>query len=515
MHLTKETNRTIFIIIALYCAYCLMFILNTSNVMEGQRYYNLLDDAMISMRYASNLADGYGPYYNIQNERVEGYTNPLWVGLMSVVHFIHNDKTTAPLIVQLIGLILLIVNLLYVSKLASLLSSCKKEVIILSVILTAFFHPVNVWSLGGMEVSAIICIITASVYYLYKSSKEQKLYYQIIWLPALATMFRPDSIILLIFFYFFGTWKLKGVRKEKFEKLFAIILFMLVFVNIAYRLYFFDEFFPNTYFLKMTGYPLLERIFTGLKSTLSIMLFVILPQLIFLVWYFLKFKPSKYKYIIALLITIAIYNIYIGGDAGDWWGGTNRFISSVMPLFFVMFSDALIMTLQASKIKYIKSTNSYLTIFAISTVIIFQLNSFGFTNSIKEFLLMKQPIFMADAEFLTRLALAVQKTVPKQASVAVVTAGTLPYHLKNPIIDLLGKNDKIIGKMNSRISGIGLRRYLEYNPGHNKWDYSYSIGHLKPDVVAQLWSHHDEALPYLSRYYNLVKVDGIFFFIKK
>ena len=24
-------------------------------------------------------------------------------------------------------------------------------------------------------------------------------------------------------------------------------------------------------------------------------------------------------------------------------------------------------------------------------------------------------------------------------------------------------------------------------PGHDKWDYDYSIGQLRPDVVAQLW----------------------------
>ena len=42
----------------------------------------LLDDAFISFRYARNLADGYGLVWNI-GERVEGYTNFLWVCLMA------------------------------------------------------------------------------------------------------------------------------------------------------------------------------------------------------------------------------------------------------------------------------------------------------------------------------------------------------------------------------------------------------------------------------------------------
>jgi arabinofuranosyltransferase len=41
-----------------------------------------LDDAFISYRYARNLADGNGPVFN-PGERVEGYSNPLWVLLLS------------------------------------------------------------------------------------------------------------------------------------------------------------------------------------------------------------------------------------------------------------------------------------------------------------------------------------------------------------------------------------------------------------------------------------------------
>src|SRR5258708_30341874 len=28
---------------------------------------------------------------------------------------------------------------------------------------------------------------------------------------------------------------------------------------------------------------------------------------------------------------------------------------------------------------------------------------------------------------------------------------------------------------------------IDCNRGHDKWDYGYSIGQLRPDVVAQLW----------------------------
>jgi hypothetical protein len=41
-----------------------------------------VDDAFITFRYAKNLASGFGPVYNV-GERVEGYTNFLWMLLLA------------------------------------------------------------------------------------------------------------------------------------------------------------------------------------------------------------------------------------------------------------------------------------------------------------------------------------------------------------------------------------------------------------------------------------------------
>ena len=46
-------------------------------------YWFLTDDAFISFRYARNWAEGYGLVFNPGSERVEGYTNFLWVALLA------------------------------------------------------------------------------------------------------------------------------------------------------------------------------------------------------------------------------------------------------------------------------------------------------------------------------------------------------------------------------------------------------------------------------------------------
>ncbi len=45
--------------------------------------WNLVDDALIFCRYASNCAAGHGPVYN-PGERVEAHSSPLWVALLSL-----------------------------------------------------------------------------------------------------------------------------------------------------------------------------------------------------------------------------------------------------------------------------------------------------------------------------------------------------------------------------------------------------------------------------------------------
>jgi hypothetical protein len=68
-------------------------------------------------------------------------------------------------------------------------------------------------------------------------------------------------------------------------------------------------------------------------------------------------------------------------------------------------------------------------------------------------------------------------TLP-DARIAYVKAGAAAYFADREAIDLLGKCDAKIARE---------LPVVPFYPGHNKWDYRYSIGELKPDVVVTLW----------------------------
>ena len=72
-------------IIAGYLLYGCAFIYRTSFIQAGVRYFVLMDDEMISMRYAKNLAHGWGMVYNPGGDRVEGFTNLMWMLYMAML----------------------------------------------------------------------------------------------------------------------------------------------------------------------------------------------------------------------------------------------------------------------------------------------------------------------------------------------------------------------------------------------------------------------------------------------
>ena len=130
--------------IVAFLLYSALFIYRTSFVVGGERYFSLFDDAMVSMRYARNFAHGYGLVWNPGGARVEGYTNPLWVLYMSLVHLLPIAASKVSLAVQVTAAVLLALNLVFVRRIALALSNGSRAVAFGALALTASYLPINV-----------------------------------------------------------------------------------------------------------------------------------------------------------------------------------------------------------------------------------------------------------------------------------------------------------------------------------------------------------------------------------
>ena len=499
----KIGNIIFLLLMLLYGIYAGIYIFKTSFVVDGERYFVLFDDAMISMRYARNLTSGDGLVWNPGGERVEGYTNPLWVGFMAVFHLLPIASSKMSLLIQISGAILLIVNLIIIKKLAELLSGSTLTAL-MSVILTAFYTPLNNWGLQGMEVSALVLIVSISLWLTLKYIRVNKFSPLIYVLLGIGTLIRIDMAVIYIVVFFYLSVVLSDHRRQNlFWGLGFFVLFILS--QTIFRLTYYGDLLPNTFYLKVGGYPFTLRILRGIY-----VLFQFVWRFNWLLFLFhlsiLIFRRDREILLLFVVIIAQIaYSIYVGGDAWEHRGGSNRYISIVMPSYFILFVYAAYLVWGAIIDKWqpdskwiVSWANIGMVVFILASMVNF--NMILNFRSLERWLLIRQPIFIEGNKEYVQIANALKKITKPDARIGVVSAGAIPYFTDLEAVDFLGKNDPVIAREPTH-GASGIRSISDFRPGHMKWNYDYSIGELKPDIIVQLWGDTEEAEAYIARYY--------------
>ena len=501
---SKTLRNILFALLALgYLFYCQRYIAATSFEIEGKTYYVLFDDAMISMRYAYNLAHGNGLVWN-PGERVEGITNPLWTGVMALIHLLPVGLNETGLYIQILGASLLTLNLFLVRKLVEAFSN-DLFVMLSAVALTAFYAPLNSFGLLGMEVSLLTLTLTGAVLLAVKSENRFNVWVYV--LLAASTLVRFDMAVPYLVFLGILFWTQKENRKAHLVWGLGLLILFLGGQSLA-RYAYYGEWLPNTYYLKVEGWNMTLRLLRGMYAFVQFAYFhnwvlFLLPLTIFIFR-----RDWKVALLFCLLAGQIAYSVYVGGDAWENHGGANRYIVIAMPLYFIGFSWAAMEWLRRATISLgLKQQNLtelgwrsvFLVLFAFSLLTFNAL--LGEWKSIERWNLARRPDYVAGNDRNLRIAISLEKITKPGASVAVVGAGTIPYLLPDRYaIDILGKADPYIAHQNVR-TPMGIPDIPNMRPGHMKWDYAYTIGELKPDVIVSLWENtSDEAAPYMGDY---------------
>ncbi len=516
--LLKKSHVLFFALIVLgYILYGLQYIQKTSIVVGDKTYYVLFDDAMISMRYAYNLAHGNGLVWNI-GERVEGFTNPLWVGYMAFFHLFPIPLHTISLYIQLSGLIFTVGTLYFVRR---IVEEFTDNVLTMSaaVAFTAFYSPLISWNLLGMEVSILTLILTAVLWIILRNGTS-RFSPSIYILLAISTLVRMDMAVpfLVILLVLFVAQK----EHRRLHLAWGLGTFVLALggQTLARYLYY-GDLLPNTYYLKVTGWPFALRILRGLYALIwftyySNWAFMLLP------FSLLLFRRDwKINLLFLVFLGQVAYSVYVGGDAWENHGGANRYIALAMPIFFVLFAwtlqvltDKAAASLGSGRGAIIGMRFVYIFLFAIA-MLNFNL-LLGDWKYIERWQFKRKPDYVAGNERNLFTALALQEITKPGASIAVVGAGTIPYLLPDRYaIDILGKTDPVIARGPVRTS-MGIPDVPFMRPGHMKWNYAHTIGELQPDVIVSLWDETgEEATPYLENYVLASIGEKISVFLRK
>ncbi len=489
-----------------FCVYSAIFIYNTSFIVGDTRYFALFDDAMVSMRYAKNLVSGYGLIWNPGGAYVEGFTNPLWVMVMALAHLLPITAPHISLAIQVLAALLLLANLFVCKAIADLVSDGSAFVALSATTFIAFYLPLDNWSLQGMEVSIATLFLSSAILLALRSIRSGQLPYALYLLLALLTTIRLDLVIPSAVI---AGFLLMAQKRQRTKHIFGLLFVIAaILAQMALRLRYYGDILPNTYYLKMTGYPAFLRITRGLYVTAD---FLLKTNLILFVvpLVALAIKRSRPLWLLFALVTAQLlYSIYVGGDAWEWWGGSNRYVSIVIPAFFILFAYGLDLGRKLALGSFPQQARVVNGLSAVAALVcLLNFNATRGADSWGEWLLLARPIHIVENERQVEQALLIDQITSDRATVAVVAAGGLPYFANRYMIDMLGKNDTSIAHAPMRTRWDS-ERFTYFYPGHLKWNYAYSIGELRPDVVVELWMIPTEAQPYLRDRYKDVTVQG-------
>jgi hypothetical protein len=505
------------IILAGLGLYAARYIQATSFMAGGERYYVLFDDAMVSMRYAWNLAHGNGAVWN-PGEYVEGYTNPLWMLYMAFWHLLPIAASKISLAIQATGAVLLGLNLVFIYKIVRTLTD-DTLALVAALVLTAFYAPLDIWGLLGMEVSLLALILSLAAWIVLSRDLSR-------WGPwlylllGLGTLVRVDLAVPFVLILGFNLLTDKPRRRQHLLWGLGMLVGFLG-AQTLIRYWYYGNLLPNTYYLKMTNFSTAIRIARGFWVLFELAwqsnwVVLLLPLAVF------AFRRDKSVTLLALLfIGQVAYSTYVGGDAWEHKGGANRFVSTALPLWFALLGVTLGSLKKAieAELKLTGGWSRAATNLVALVLVAFSLWNLNFLladyKSIDRWLLQRKPVYIEANEKYVNTALILEKITKPGAKIAVTAAGTEPYFLPDRVfIDLLGKADPVIAREPIK-APVSLWGLADVRPGHMKWDYAHSIGKLQPDVIVQLWEgDFKSAEPYLKDY-TAIEVDGLPFFVRK
>jgi arabinofuranosyltransferase len=274
------------------------------------------DDAFLTMRTVDNFVNGYGLRWNIL-ERVQIYTHPLWMFLLSGLYYFIRD----PFIVfyGLTLLLSLITIYLFGVKFAT---SPAKAVLGFSILI--FSKAFIDYSTSGLENPLTHLLILIFLYIFLEKDHDLKIGFWLFFIASLVTFNRMDTFLILIPALAMILYENKSIKM-----LFYAALGFLPFVFWElFSLLYYGFPFPNTAYAKLgTGISSLLLMQQGIRYAIDslqrdpVTLFVIALGIL------LALKSRNIK-IILVAMGIVLYVIYVIKIGGDFMSG--RFFSALL-----------------------------------------------------------------------------------------------------------------------------------------------------------------------------------------
>lgn len=466
----------------------------------SRTFSDISDDAFISFRYAKHLAEGKGVVFN-EGERVEGYTNLLWVLIMAAGYKAGFEMGPFSQMLSILCAALLVVALALFSK--SFFGNPWSRYT--SYIAPAFLvlNPLFWEHIGtGLETLMFALLLFLGTATYLNHERKAGLAYLTGLLLGLGYLTRPEAVIWAGGFIAADIIETIVGRQRPSESMkviakYAGILALIVIAHLAWRISYYADWLPNTFYVKGTtnwGWGKIHM--EDFLRSSGLLPLVAVCGGIFAV-------RKKWAICMSILVSLFLfYSFRMGGDIIF----TGRFLFPLLPLIYLLIQE---FTRTLLGVDPHVQGKDFLTVvrtwggqFLILVLFL--------AGAAREWRVVREEAAMSQSAngFALFYARCINEHTKPTDTIAVVSAGILPYYAERKTIDMLGLNDRHIAR-----HGILDKRCFI---GHQKTDVDYILDRepriivlppknpFKDLVAAEKYMHQS---PRLNQLYALTDLD--------
>ncbi len=435
-------------------------------------YYSTFfaDDSYISFRYAQRLIDGKGLTWS-DGERVEGYSNFLWIILLSIGGIFSRD-------IELVARVLNILLFLTIFSAPLYLYRIKKEFFwpaISASLLVSCTVPIAVWAMGSLETILLGALFIWSMVLILRTEEIEGGKIEKFIIPTmlgLILLARADGFILTAGIVM-GFLFLKGSLGRTLKII--IIPSLILISHILFRYYYYGEFVPNTFFVKFAVND--SRFARGIAYWLNarVSITILISVFFIMLGYIYVIKRNLIekifiKRILFIICSAGIWTFYIILTGSDIFP-SYRHLVPVYIAIILMISESL-------RVFQNKGYGSPVLLFSALIII----SGCYIYIQIKDPVNQKARYERWEAENVKLGKILKDYWKEKEPLLAVTAAGALVYAAEMNAIDMLGLNDKTVA--DNKKKGFG-----ESLPGHELHPPPGYIMSRYPDFI--IFSFYD------------------------
>lgn len=263
------------------------------------------DDAYISFRTVYNITHGYGPVWNT-TERVQAFTNPLWVILMAFLTRFTGEMYFTAIITSLLLTVTAASVVVF-----RIVRDTQMAILAISILLLskAFID----YATSGLENPLSYFLMACFAWGFYHGGNRVWRFGLLCAIAAIAAVNRPDSILLyapalVVAFWQVRSWRTFALGVAAFAPLWFWEGFSILYYGFP---------FPNTYYAKLhAGISQSERLWQGIAyyvDTLSIDPLTLLMIATAIALVIVQRRVRELPLVIGLVLYL-LYTIRVGGD---------------------------------------------------------------------------------------------------------------------------------------------------------------------------------------------------------